>query len=172
MKKGTLRGFCVLILLGATFPVGAEELYKCVTRQGTAYQSRPCAIQASQKTACTGSAADGFSGDCRQLQQQRQQAIIHENNAYTQDLASNTTRTVTSRSEFQKTILEFSQCKQRIQALQRFARYTDRPAQLLENNPQRYAASVCTEDGGIYLSCNAATNTLVTQTSSTCSIKR
>jgi hypothetical protein len=79
---------------------------------------------------------------------------------------------VTSRSEFQKTILEFSQCKQRIQALQRFARYTDRPAQLLENNPQLYAASVCTEDGGIYLSCHAATNTLVTQTSSTCSIKR
>lgn len=172
MKKGTLRGFCVFILLCTAFPVCAEELYKCVTNQGTTYQSRPCAIQSSQKTACTGSVADGFTGDCRKMEQQRQQAIMHEKNAYTQDLASNKTRTVTARSEFQKTILEFSQCKQRIQALQRFARYTDRPAQLLENNSQLYAARVCTEDGGIYLSCNASTNTLVTQTSSTCSFKR
>lgn len=172
MKKGTFRGFCVFILLGAAFQVYAEELYKCVTSQAITYQSRPCPVQASQRTACTGSAADGFTGDCRQLEQQRQQAITIEKNAYTQDLAANKTRAISSKSAFQRTVLEFSRCKQHVMALQRLAAYGDRPAQLLENNSLLYAARICTEDGGVYLSCNASTNTLLTQTSSTCSFKR
>jgi hypothetical protein len=57
-------------------------------------------------------------------------------------------------------------------ALQRMARYADRPTQLVENNSQFYAARICAEDGSIYLSCNAATNMLLTQTSPTCSLKR
>lgn len=172
MKIGTLRGFCVFILLCFSFPVFAQELYKCVTSQGTTYQSRPCATKIAQRTACTGSVADGFSGDCRSMEQQRQQGMSYEKNAYTQDLANNKTRTETRQSEFQRAIVEFPECKQRIMALQRFARYSDRRSQLVENNSRFYAARVCTDDGSVYVSCNAATNTLLTQTSPTCPLKR
>ncbi|ENX41176.1 DUF4124 domain-containing protein [Acinetobacter sp. NIPH 2100] len=171
MTKGTLRGFCVFILLCFTFPVSAQELYKCVTNQGTAYQSRPCSSKAIQRTTCTGSAMDGFNSDCRSIEQQRQQAMNYEKNAYTQDLATNKTKAESRHSEFQRVTVEFSECKQRIMTLQRLARYADHRAQLVENNSQFYAARVCTEDGSVYLSCNATTNTLLTQTSPTCPFK-
>jgi hypothetical protein len=172
MKKGALRELLVLILLCCSSSVFAEELYKCVTNQGTTYQSRPCATKTAQRTACTGSAADGFSGDCRSMEQQRQQGMSYEKNAYTQDLANNKTRIETRQSEFQRTIVKFAECKQRIIALQRFARYSDHRSQLVENNNRFYAARVCTDDGSVYVSCNALTNTLLTQTSPTCPFKR
>lgn len=171
MKKGICwTGFALSILLLSS-TIHAQELYKCVTSQGTTYQSRPCASKVSQKTACTGSAADGFNGDCRSVEQQRQQAMIHEKNAYTQDLASNKIEASTAQSDFRRKRIEFSECKQRIMIAQRLARYADRPTQLIENSSQFYAARICTEEGGVYLSCNATTNTLLTQTSSICSIK-
>ncbi|WP_096911527.1 DUF4124 domain-containing protein [Acinetobacter colistiniresistens] len=172
MGKGTLRGLCVFILLCFSSAVFAQELYKCVTNQGTTYQSKPCTTKTAQRTACTGSAADGFSGDCRSMQQQRQQAMSYEKNAYTQDLANNKTRTETRQSQFQRVIVEFAECKQRIMALQRFARYSDHRSQLVENNSQFYAARVCTDDGSVYVSCNATTNTLLTQKSPICPFKR
>ena len=172
MKEIILKFFYILGLLTVCTSVFAEELYKCVTSQGTTYQSRPCSAKATQRTACTGSVADGFAGNCRSIEQQREQARVSEKNAYTQDLVSNKTTAVAQKSEYQRATIAFAECKQRLVALQRMARYADRPTQLVENNGQFYAARICAEDGSIYLSCNAATNMLLTQTSPTCSLKR
>jgi len=62
MKKTQL--WAILVLSVLSYNVQAQELYKCVTSQGTSYQSRPCTAKASQKTTCTGSVADGFNKDC------------------------------------------------------------------------------------------------------------
>lgn len=172
MRSGILRGIVAIGIVLFVPNVYAQELYKCVTSQGTSYQSRPCAAKSNQKTTCTGSVADGFNGDCRAVEQQRQQAMTYEKNAYTQDLASNKVRTSTAQSEFQRARVDFVECKQRIVSMQRYARYASRPTQLIENNNQFYAARICTDDGSVYLSCNATTNTLLTQTSPTCSLKR
>ncbi|HBO72257.1 MAG TPA: hypothetical protein DD639_08270, partial [Acinetobacter sp.] len=59
-----------------------------------------------------------------------------------------------------------------IMYMERLARYSSHPTQTLENNSRLYAARICTDDGSVYLSCNAATNTLLTQTNPTCSLKR
>ena len=50
MKEIILKFFYILGLLTVCTSVFAEELYKCVTSQGTTYQSRPCSAKATQKT--------------------------------------------------------------------------------------------------------------------------
>ncbi|RUP41829.1 MAG: DUF4124 domain-containing protein [Acinetobacter sp.] len=49
MKEIILKFFYILGLLTVCTPVFAEELYKCVTSQGTTYQSRPCSAKATQR---------------------------------------------------------------------------------------------------------------------------
>jgi len=92
MSKSIIHIIYAFCLMSFCYSTHAQELYKCVTNQGTSYQSSPCSSKASQKIACTGSAADGFNGECESLEQRRMQAISNEKNAYTQDLASNNTK--------------------------------------------------------------------------------
>ncbi|WP_278394698.1 DUF4124 domain-containing protein [Acinetobacter venetianus] len=172
MSKSIIQIIYAFCLMSFCYSAHAQELYKCVTNQGSSYQSGPCSSKASQKIACTGSAADGFNGECESLEQRRMQAISNEKNAYTQDLASNKTKVSAKRSEFQRAMVQFPECKQRIMYMERLARYSSHPTQTLENNSRLYAARICTDDGSVYLSCNAATNTLLTQTNPTCSLKR
>lgn len=172
MRQTILLGIYSIIGILFSPSASAQELYKCVTSQGTSYQSRPCAITANQKKACNGSASAEFNGNCRLFEQQQQQAIAQERNAYTQDMVINKTQISTQRPELQRDVMAFSECKRYIMSQERLAKYANKNSQLLENNARFYAAKICTEEGSVYLSCNAATNTLLTQTSQNCPLKR
>lgn len=172
MIRGASWSFFSSILLCFSTSVFAQDLYKCVSPQGTTYQSHPCAAKTAQKTACMGSISNGFEHDCRKSELQRQRTTENERNAYTQDSALNKTKVaIDQSSEFQRGIVQFPECKQRIDTL-RLARYAGRQMQIIENSRQMYAARICTAEGSIYMSCNAITNTLLTQKSSTCPFKR
>jgi len=94
-----------------------------------------------------------------------------EKNAYTQDLASDKVKVSSKKSDYNRKMMSFAECKYRINTLQSLARYVGRKFQLIENSSQFYAARVCTESGSVYLSCNAATNTMLSQNSPTCPFK-
>ena len=173
MRQTILLGIYFIIGILLSSSASAQELYKCVTSQGTSYQSRPCAITANQKKACNGSASTEFNGNCRLFEHQQQQAIVQERNAYTQDLVINKTQIPPQkRHELQRDVMAFHECKRHIMSQERLAKYANKNSQLLENNARFYAAKICTEEGSVYLSCNAATNTLLTQTSQNCPLKR
>lgn len=168
-NMGTILLMCSGLLYSSVSM--AQELYKCVTSQGTSYQSRPCVASSNQKKACTGSVADGFNGNCGAIEQQRQQAMTYEKNAYTQDMASNKVKASTAQTDYNRKMMSFDECKYRITTMQGIARRVGRKTQTIENNAQFYAARICAEDGSVYLSCNAATKTLLTQSTPTCPLK-
>ncbi|WP_155392452.1 DUF4124 domain-containing protein, partial [Acinetobacter junii] len=54
MIRGASWSFFSSILLCFSTSVFAQDLYKCVSPQGTTYQNHPCAAKTAQKTACMG----------------------------------------------------------------------------------------------------------------------
>ncbi|ENV67057.1 Uncharacterised protein [Acinetobacter junii] len=67
MIRGASWSFFSSILLCFSTSVFAQDLYKCVSPQGTTYQNHPCAAKTAQKTACMGTAVPQISQEEPQL---------------------------------------------------------------------------------------------------------